>query len=36
MVSTIQEGYPVLATAAGVGLVIVLGTAALARRRVMR
>jgi hypothetical protein len=33
VVSTVQEGSLVLATAAGVGLAIVLGTAVLARRR---
>ena len=33
IVSTIQEGYPVLATAAGLGLAVVLLTAMLARRR---
>jgi hypothetical protein len=32
MVSTIQEGYPVLTTAAAVGLVLVLVTAVVARR----
>ena len=31
-VSTVQEGYPELATAAGLGLVIVLITAVVARR----
>lgn len=34
IVSTVQEGYPLLATAAGVGLVIVLAIAVLARQRV--
>ena len=33
IVSTVQEGYPLLATAAGLGLAIVLATAVLARRR---
>jgi len=32
IVSTVQEGYPVLTTAAGLGLAIVLTTAVLARR----
>ena len=32
IVSTVQEGYPVLSTAAGLGLAIVLATALLARR----
>jgi hypothetical protein len=33
IVSTVQEGYPVLATTAGLGLAIVLATAVLARRQ---
>lgn len=33
MISTVQEGYPVLATAAGIGLGLVLITTVLARRR---
>lgn len=33
VISTLQEGYPVLTTAAGAGLAIVLATAMLARRR---
>ena len=33
VLGTVQEGYPVLATAAGTGLAIVLATAVLARRR---
>jgi hypothetical protein len=32
IVSTVQEGYPALTTAAGLGLAIVLTTAVLARR----
>jgi hypothetical protein len=33
LISTVQEGYPILATAAGTGLAIVLAVAVLARRR---
>ena len=33
IVSTIEEGYPVLAATAGLGLAIVLATAVLARRQ---
>ncbi|HEX3198894.1 MAG TPA: hypothetical protein VHR39_15205, partial [Propionibacteriaceae bacterium] len=33
IVSTVQEGYPVLAATAGLGLAIVLATAVLARRQ---
>ena len=33
MVSTVQEGYPALTAAAGVGLAIVLIVAVAARRR---
>ena len=33
IVSTVQEGYPVLAPTAGLGLAIVLATAVLARRQ---
>jgi hypothetical protein len=33
ILSTVQEGYPVLAIAAGIGLAVVLATAVLARRR---
>ena len=33
IVSTVQEGYPVLAATAGLGLAIVLVTAVLARRQ---
>ena len=33
IVSTVQEGYPALTPAAGLGLAIVLTTAVLARRR---
>ena len=36
IVSTIQEGYPILTAVAGLGLAIVLGTAALARRHASR
>lgn len=35
IISTVQEGYPVLATAAAVGLGIVLASAVLARRRTL-
>jgi hypothetical protein len=33
IVSTVQEGYPALTAAAGLGLAIVLTTTVLARRR---
>jgi hypothetical protein len=33
IVSTVQKGYPVLATTAGLGLAIVLATAVIARRQ---